>query len=412
MEKDQYIEKLLNEFVFVDSRLGNHPKVRASVLWRDGERLVLAERAPNIAPLPPSKYLLVSPRKNNVAWHVLQERAYTLVLDVDDDVFGPWPDKYPPDRSTPYNSILAVPLLYGEDAIGVLSFDSVEPEYFQEKHLGIAQLLSALLAYTKVRAEIITPASIALGRALKNVREELSLTQEELAERIKRGRIALSRWERGAQPPSREVLYEWCLALGLFSPTKNTLVTTVDITARLLELLKADPYHLHQLSPSQFEQFVAERLDRMGFDVTLTGPTSHKDGGIDLIAVPKVRTVGAFLLAGQIKHRIAERKTGREAVDRLLAWKDSQFRLGLLVTNTAFTKDARWFAEQDSNRSFIRLRDFADIKRWLEDNFWSEEDWREIPNEINLAPGVTITIPKPRLEGSLSIWPLSKLDSP
>ncbi|MCA1635353.1 MAG: restriction endonuclease [Acidobacteria bacterium] len=111
-----------------------------------------------------------------------------------------------------------------------------------------------------------------------------------------------------------------------------------------------------------------------------------------------------------MKHHQGEQKTGRDAVDRLLAWKDSHFRLGLLVTNTTFTKDARWVAEQTINQPFIRLREFEDLKRWLEENFWSEEDWQEIPEEINLAPGVTIRIPKPSVPNSLNIWPLSRFE--
>ncbi|HEX8091081.1 MAG TPA: restriction endonuclease, partial [Blastocatellia bacterium] len=223
-------------------------------------------------------------------------------------------------------------------------------------------------------------------------------------------RIAVSRWESGAQPPTKGPLYEWCQGLGLFTPTRGALVTFVDITPRLLKILKGNPEHLRQLSPSQFEQFIAERLDRMGFDVTLTGATSHRDGGIDLIAVPKVRTVGAFLLAGQVKHHQGDQKTGREAVDRLLAWKDSHFRLGLLATNTEFTKDARWAAAQVANQPFLRLRDFEDLKRWLGENFYSLENWQEIPDEVNLAPGVTVAIPKPKLKNSRDIWPLSQLD--
>lgn len=64
-----------------------------------------------------------------------------------------------------------------------------------------------------------------------------------------------------------------------------------------------------------------------------------------------------------------QQKTGRPSVDRLLAWRESPFRVGLLVTNTAFTKDARWLAEQANNRALLRLRDFDDLRRWLLDQF-------------------------------------------
>jgi hypothetical protein len=112
-------------------------------------------------------------------------------------------------------------------------------------------------------------------------------------------------------------------------------------------------------------------------------------------------------MAVQVKHHRSDRTTGRAAADRLLAWKDSRFRIGLLVTNTTFSKDARWLADQAGNKEFLRLRDFEDLKRWLQGQFDSEFDWREIPDEIVLAPGIIIPVPKGRLTNSRDIWPLS-----
>lgn len=177
-------------------------------------------------------------------------------------------------------------------------------------------------------------------------------------------------------------------------------------------MLKEDPERLRGLSPGLFERFVAERLDRMGYDVTLTGETTRKDGGIDLIAVPKIRTAGAYLLAAQVKHHEGGQKTGRDAVDRLLAWKGRYFHLGMLVTNTDFTKDAYWAAMLHGDKEFLRLRNLDDLKRWLQDKFTDEQDWREMPDEIELAPGVKIPVPKPRLTTPLKDWPMPVLRDP
>ncbi len=155
---------------------------------------------------------------------------------------------------------------------------------------------------------------------------------------------------------------------------------------------------MRSLTPDQFERFVASRLDRMGYNVTLTGQTNRKDGGIDLIAVQKAPSAGSFLIAAQMKHHGDDKgKTGRDAVDRFLAWKDSWFHIGLLITNTSFTQDALWTAQQQRNAHFLRLRDFTDLKRWLEGRFGEEQDWREIPDRIELAPGVTVDVPRPQL---------------
>jgi hypothetical protein len=75
--------------------------------------------------------------------------------------------------------------------------------------------------------------------------------------------------------------------------------------------------------------------------------------------------------------------------------------------NTAFSKDARWLADQVHNRTFLRLRGFEDLQRWLRGQFDSEFDWQEIPDVITLAPGITIPVPKAKLTNSRDIWPLS-----
>ncbi len=405
MEPRQNVKRLLDDFVFGDSRLADHRRVRASLFWREGDAIVRIAEAPH-KPHDMAPRLLPGRGVAGVAW--ARRRLVFLDLPVPSE-----PPLYEP-TGPEIRRALALPLLEGENVLGVLTLDSPEREAINLQHLGLAQLLGALLLYARTHSEsnarLVSPSSIALGQALKKVREEVGLTQAELAERINESRIALSRWEGGGQPPSFGPLYDWCRGVGLVSSTTRALVTVVEVTPSLLRMLKEDPRRLHQLSPSQFEQFVAERIDHMGFDVTLTGATLRKDGGIDLIATPKVRTVGAFLLAGQVKHHRGQQKTGRGAVDRLLAWKGTEFRLGLLVTNTDFTSDARWVAARLDNRPFLRLRYFEDLKRWIEDNFSSEEEWREIPDEIDLAPGIRIAIPKPKLRDSLEIWPLKKLE--
>jgi len=285
--------------------------------------------------------------------------------------------------------------------VGTLELSSLDESGLERKQLRLLELLAALvnyvLFYAHARRRSSSWISQALGHALAEVRCENRLTQQQLAETLSQSRVTISRWEAGSQPPSLGVLLKWCRSLGVLSAKRNAIVAVADVLPQLLKLLKQDPTRISQISPEQFEWLVADRLDRMGFDVQLTGATRRKDGGIDLIAVPKVRTAASFLLAAQVKHHLGRQKTGREAVDRILAWKDSDFRLALLVTNTEFTEDAKWVAALSGNRAFLRLRDFEDLRRWLEDNFTYEGDWREIPQYITLAPGITVEIPKPRL---------------
>jgi restriction endonuclease len=233
-----------------------------------------------------------------------------------------------------------------------------------------------------------------VGRQMYELRQALRVDAGELAQELSIDGETLSLWERGAESPA-SAMYAWGLALGVFCPANKALVRVIDISPQLLRVLRENPEELHRLQPDQFESLVANRLDRMGYNVKLTGPTNRKDGGIDIIAVPKTMNVGSYVLAAQVKHHQGVQKVGRDAVDKLASW-NGPFRLGMLVTNTAFTKDAIWAAAQERNRHFLRLRDFKHLKLWLHDQYGSPEDWREIPDTIELAPGVVIEIPKPK----------------
>ena len=393
MRPDPAAERLLNDFVFADRRLGSHSGPNALVLWADGNTLVASESAPPSWVQPGVRI----PRMS-VTEHALRVQCPVLVSDVRQSV-----DYFQLVHDT--RSELAVPLFDDSRTVGVLNLESPQVDFFTDQHLHSACLLALLLVYVRrhVRDGRSTPSARALGEAMRQVRRSVSTTQERLAARLGITRIALSRQESGAQAPSSAQLYKWCDSLHLVTSTTAARVELIDITQRIQAVLQ-DPSRLAQLTPDLFERFVAERLDRMGYDVTLTGGATSRDGGIDLIAVPKVRTFASFLLAGQVKHHATGRKTGRAAVDRLLAWKDSPFRMGLLVTNTAFSRDARWVAELEQNRPFLRLRDFEDLKHWIENDFSSDTNWREIPDELELAPGVTIRVPRPTLTRLDSVW--------
>jgi hypothetical protein len=166
---------------------------------------------------------------------------------------------------------------------------------------------------------------------------------------------------------------------------------------------------MFEITPGTFELLIAERLEKMGYSVRITGATSARDGGIDIVAVPNSGDFSAFLLAVQVKHHMDPKcKTGRIPVDRLLSWRGSDFKMALLVTNTSFTKDALWVASRDDNKEFLRLRGFNDLGRWLQDNFWSEEGWRELPKRITVAPGITIDVPRPNFNFVSHLWPFPR----
>ena len=151
------------------------------------------------------------------------------------------------------------------------------------------------------------------------------------------------------------------------------------------------------MSPKNFQFLIAERLDKMNFTVQLAGDVKSKDGGIDIIATPK-QSPFPFLLGVQVKHHRLAKATGQSDVRDLqgtIIGNQSIFHMGMLVTNTHFSPDARWFAEK--NKRLLRLRDLEDLKRWLQNDFSNPHDWREIPEEIEITRGVTIQVPVPKI---------------
>jgi hypothetical protein len=165
------------------------------------------------------------------------------------------------------------------------------------------------------------------------------------------------------------------------------------------EWLLKDTNRLLHLTDGDFEKLVADRLSAMGLCVRIVGSTHQKDGGIDIVAWPEGRAGFPFLLAAQVKHHRTQRKTGVKDVREfhgVVTSKGSVFSLGVIVTNTAFTADAKWFAA--NNNVILRLRDLYDLCRWMESDFVSESDWREIPREIELGPGITVAV------ANRSVW--------
>lgn len=245
-----------------------------------------------------------------------------------------------------------------------------------------------------------TSASSAVAKkiavALKTVRQRSRLAEEVVAARLQTDTVRLTRLEAGIELPPVMELLAWSVALGVHARARMPIVRIVDdITPELLRALRENPNGLRNLTPAQFERFVADRLSRMGFEPTLTGSINRKDGGIDIIATKRDAAVGEFMIAAQVKHHSGDQKTGREPVERLLSLKGTAFNFGLIVTNTAFTRDARWIAVKEDNKWFTRLRDFESMKLWLEENFAGEREFSTLPHEIELAPGVRIKVPNP-----------------
>lgn len=176
---------------------------------------------------------------------------------------------------------------------------------------------------------------------------------------------------------------------------RPTQVRLISATRALLERLVANFDEIHRLTPEEFEVFTAERFEAMGFQVERVGGWNQKDGGIDLIFLPKTPTPFPFLGAAQVKHhRSPLRSIGPRPLREFSAvLGGNPFAVGVLVTNTTFTPNAEWFARHKA--PLLKLLNGMDLRRWVTSQFTDEEEWREIPTSIELCPGVVVPIPKP-----------------
>jgi hypothetical protein len=176
-------------------------------------------------------------------------------------------------------------------------------------------------------------------------------------------------------------------------------VQLVEFPPDLLSWFLEDTERLKHLDPSKFERLIADRLEQMGLDVHIVGNVFRMDGGVDMIAYPKPGLCAVpFMLAVQAKHHRTERKTGSPDVQRFLgAIRTSRppFHLGMIVTNTSFTPNAAWCASSDA--AVMRLRDLQHLRRWFQNDFVNESEWAEMPQRIELAPGISVPVPRPNI---------------
>lgn len=172
-----------------------------------------------------------------------------------------------------------------------------------------------------------------------------------------------------------------------------TRVELIDISKGLAERILQDPDEIYSMGPSKFEDLVLDRLDAMGLQPQRVGENTYaRDGGIDIIFCGPSRCTFPFLGAVQVKHhRSPSIKTGPAPIDQLAGVLErGPFSAGIVITNTSFTPSAKWVASR--RPALLRLRDFTDLMRWLKNNFTDEAEWRDIPEVIEVCPGLRVRI--------------------
>jgi restriction endonuclease Mrr len=154
---------------------------------------------------------------------------------------------------------------------------------------------------------------------------------------------------------------------GLHLPREflSALVQVEQIPLRAIEIVMRDPRHLTSLSPRQFEEFIAEIVDKLGFCDILLTPRSG-DGGKDVIAT---RTINGIPLTFyfECKKYAEGNKVQLDTLRALLgtvAHDSRKANIGVLVTTSTFTRGC-----QDLIASECRLdgKDYNGLLRWIAD---------------------------------------------
>jgi Restriction endonuclease len=179
------------------------------------------------------------------------------------------------------------------------------------------------------------------------------------------------------------------ISVGVFgedsAPARVEVVSRVagDLVARILR----SPEDIYRLTPGQFEELIMDRIAAMGYEVKQVGKTTQPDGGIDFVFWPPPGRGLPFLGAVQAKHHTKPSlKCGVEVVHSMagvLERHRAVFNLGIIVTNTSFTNEAEWFV--NPMQFYLRLRDGADVQRWVEGDFANQKEQREFPTSIQLT---------------------------
>ena len=146
---------------------------------------------------------------------------------------------------------------------------------------------------------------------------------------------------------------------------QKIIVDVQSVSDDLLSRAHAEPKVLYEITPRRFEEFVAELLDRLGYEITLT-PAS-KDGGKDIYAARR-DDLGSFLYVVECKQYSPDRRVGVGLIRELNGVVQAErATAGILATTAFFTKGAKEFQARLSNQ--ISLKDYLGIQEWLSKAF-------------------------------------------
>ena len=173
--------------------------------------------------------------------------------------------------------------------------------------------------------------------------------------------------------PGKEEVEQQLIKLA--SPSSLDNLRRVDFAPiTLLNRALKDPQAMHSFSSGQFEDFIAQLADGLGFEDVAVTPRSG-DKGRDVLAVKRVHGI-PVLFAFECKRFAPTHAVGVGVARALLGvvtHGDTRANVGVLVTTSRFTKGARRFILTEPS---LDSRDFEGVVDWLHEYADSQKKQR------------------------------------
>lgn len=153
---------------------------------------------------------------------------------------------------------------------------------------------------------------------------------------------------------------------GLIVTTENPIFYQVKndiqiVNANALQWLKMRPENMYNLTPREFEEVMAELLEKQGYKVDLTQAT--RDGGKDLI-IARRDDIDNFIYYVECKQYHSKNPVGVHLVRELMGTVHAdQVTAAILITSSYFSRDAKAYANKVKHQ--LGLVDFIKLREWL-----------------------------------------------
>lgn len=143
------------------------------------------------------------------------------------------------------------------------------------------------------------------------------------------------------------------------SPT----ITIMPANDKVFTYLTEHPEELYNCTPRDFEKFMAQLYNKLGYRAELTKAT--RDGGKDII-LRKPDILGDMIYYVECKHHNEKNKVGIDIIRQFTGVIETdKVNGGIIATTSFFSKDATdWIMKKDLNYK-IQMHDFNKIKDML-----------------------------------------------